>query len=225
MEPDNLCLDRYLLGLVGGATPKVCFVGTAGGDSLDYIDRFYEAFRSLGAEADHLAIFRKPKPRSDLRGFVLTNDIVYVGGGSSRNLLALWREWGLDTIFREAWERGVVLAGVSAGALCWFEQGVTDSMPGALDAIGALGLLPGSFCPHYDGEPERRPAYRRLLREGRIAAGYAADDGVALHFVDHRLARVVASRATGRAYRVEASPDGIQEIPLEPTRLDESGSA
>jgi peptidase E len=225
MEPDNLRLDRYLLRLVGRPAPKVCFVGTAGGDSQDYIDRFYEAFRGLGAEADHLAIFRKPKPPSDLRGFMLTKDIIYVGGGSSRNLLVLWRERGLGTIFREAWERGVVLAGVSAGALCWFEQGVTDSMPGALGAIGALGILPGSFCPHYDGEPERRPAYHRLLREGRIAAGYAADDGVALHFVDHRLSRAVASRPTGRAYRVEASRDGIQEIPLEPTRLDESGSA
>jgi dipeptidase E len=218
MEPDNLALDRYVLSLAESDRPKVSFVATASGDSDSYTERFYTSFRTLPCEPSHLSLFKINS--SDLRAFVLSQDVIYVGGGSTRNLLVLWREWGLDAIFREAWTAGVVLAGLSAGSICWFEQGVTDSVePMRLHALHCLGFLPGSNCPHYDGEPARRPSYHQLLREGRIQAGYAADDGAALHFNGQHLVRCVSSRPAARVYRVQPGPGGIEETALEQTLL------
>jgi peptidase E len=237
MEPDNPRLDRYVVERArermaerarertvervrGEARPRACFVPTASADSADYVARFHAAFRALGCETSILGLFKAPT--ADLEGFVREQDLIYVGGGNTRNLLALWREWGLDRIFRRAWEDGIVLAGLSAGSICWFEQGVTDSIPGSLTALtNGLGFLPGSHCPHYDGEAERRPAYRRLMEEGRLAEGWAADDGVALHFVGTRLERVVSSRPAARAYRVERLASGVvRESEHRPIYLD-----
>ncbi|MBE3590143.1 MAG: peptidase E [Firmicutes bacterium] len=213
MEPENPLLDLYVLQQCGKPAPKVCFVPTASGDAEGYVERFYHAFRRLDCEPSHLSLFRPPT--EDLAAFVLEKDVIYVGGGNTKNLLALWREWGLDRILRRAWEEGVVLAGLSAGAICWFEEGVTDSYGERLDRIAALGFLPGSFCPHYDGEAERRPAFHRLLEEGRIGPGWAADDGAALHFVDRELKAVVSSRPAARAYRLERVGGRAVETALE----------
>lgn len=205
-------LDRYILSLARRARPRVCFVPTASGDSRDYIRRFHLAFRKLRCVPSDLCLFRPPK---DLAAFVRAQDVVYVGGGNTHNMLLLWREWGLDRLLRAAWARGTVMAGISAGAICWFEQGVTDSFGLPLRPMNALGWLPGSHCPHYDGERDRRPMYRRLVRAGRLLPGYAADDGAALHFVGHRLDRVVSSRPGARAWRVEKSA----EVEIVPERL------
>lgn len=126
----------------------------------------------------------------------------------------LWKEWGLDHILREAWERGVILSGLSAGAICWFKEGVTDSMNGPLTGLNGLGFLQGSFCPHYDGEKERRPAFHRLISEKSLSEGYAADDGAALHFIGNQLFQVVSSRAGAQAYRVTVHENEITEISL-----------
>lgn len=217
MEPDNLALDRYVLGLAQAERPKVCFVGTASGDSQDYIDRFYAAYNTLPCEPTHLALYRAPT--ADLASFVLAQDIVYVGGGNTKNLLALWREWGLDRIMRAAWRRGIILAGISAGSICWFDYGTTDSIPGDLTVLPCLGFLPGSNCPHYDGEAARRPSFHRFVATGAMPAGYAADDGVALHFTGEELTRVVSSRPRARAYRVEPTADSVTETPLTPDYL------
>lgn len=217
MEPESLLLDQYILGLVNKEKPKVCFVPTASGDAEDYIERFYAAYSTLPSTPSHLSLFKPP--HADLRTLVLEQDIIYVGGGSTKNLLALWKEWGLDAILKEAWESGVILAGLSAGSICWFEQGVTDSLPGELTLLSCLGLLEGSNCPHYDGELERRPAYHRLLSAGHISDGYAADDGVALHFIENRLAQIVSSRPNAKAYRLQKMEEGIQETPLETVYL------
>ena len=217
MEPENLALDHYVLGLVGRSAPRVCFVPTASGDAKDYVDRFYAAFERLPCVPAHLSLFAPPT--DDLRSFVGEQDVVYVGGGNTRNLLLLWREWGLDQVLREAWEQGKVLAGISAGSICWFEEGVTDSWPGRLSPLPCLGFLPGSNCPHYDGESERRPAYHRLLAAGLIGDGYAADDGVALHFIGTRLERIVSSRPQAKAYRVERRGERVIETPLDPVYL------
>jgi peptidase E len=213
MEPDNLALDRYVLGLATGDRPRVCFLPTASGDTTLSIDRFYAAFFSLPCRPTHLSLFTPST--AEIRAFLLDQDIIYVGGGNTKSMLALWREWGLDQILRDAWQAGVVLAGISAGSICWFEQGITDSIPGALTPLPCLGFLPGSNCPHYDGEVERRPAYHRLIGSGQLGAGYAADDGVALHFVGTRLARIVSSRPTARAYRLERRGTEVAETPLE----------
>jgi dipeptidase E len=217
MEPDNLALDRYILEQTGKPRPAVCFLPTASGDADGYIVNFYSAFTQLECQPAHLSLFRPPS--ADLASFVLAQDVVYVGGGNTRSMLALWREWGLDGILREAWQRGVVLAGLSAGAICWFEQGVTDSVPGRLGPLACLGLLPGSCCPHYDGEEERRPAYQRLVSRGEILPGYGLDDGAALHFAGDELRRAVGSRPEARAFAVERVPDGIEERALECTYL------
>ncbi|MCT1401399.1 peptidase E [Paenibacillus sp. p3-SID867] len=217
MEPDNLLLDRYVLAQVSKELPEVCFVPTASGDADGYVERFYHAFRTLPCIPSHLSLFQPNF--ADLRSFVLEKDIIYVGGGNTRNMLVLWKEWGLDQILKEAYEQGVILTGLSAGSICWFEQGVTDPLNGPLYKLEGLGILQGSHCPHYDGESKRRPAYHKLVLQGEAQAGYAADDGVALHFMDGRLDRIVSSRENAHAYHVEREGNSVQEEKLTPDFL------
>jgi peptidase E len=208
----DMALYRYLLVLTGKERARVCFVPTASGEARDDLLDFFETFVALGTVPTHLSFFKPPT--ANLRGFALEQDLIYVGGGNTKSMLALWREWGFDAILREAWGRGVVLAGLSAGSICWFEQGITDSIPGPLTPLDCLGFLPGSNCPHYDSEAERRPSYTRLLREGRLRPGLAAEDGVGLHFVGNQLERVVTSRPGKRAYRVELHAGEVVEMPI-----------
>ncbi len=217
MEPDNPALDRYIRDQSGKAHPKVCFLPTAGAESPEYIIRFYEAFTALECHPSHLSLFSLPT--ADLRSFLLAKDVIYVGGGNTRSMLALWREWGLDAMLREVWDAGVVLAGLSAGAICWFEQGVTDSVPGQLGPLDCLGYLAGSCCPHYDAQTERRPAYHRLLKAGEIQPGYALDDGAALHVIGETLHRVVISHPKAQAYAVDVVDGDVRERTLESTLL------
>jgi len=217
MEPENPLLDRYILGLSKKEIPKICFVPTASGDSDRYIVRFYSAFAQQLCKPSHLSLFNLPT--NDLRSFVLEQDIIYVGGGNTKNLIALWKEWGLDHILREAWERGIILCGLSAGSICWFEEAVTDSIPKQMTVLQCLGFLKGSNCPHYDGEQERRPSYHRLLSQGLISEGYAADDGVGLHFIGDKLEKIVSSRLHAKAYRLEKIGETVKETPIEPTYL------
>jgi len=175
-----------------------------------YITKFYEAFGER-AQATHLGLFGRPRP--DMAAVLTGQDIIYVGGGNTANMLAVWRVHGVDRMLREAWEHGVILTGVSAGMICWFEAGVTDSF-GPLAALrDGLGFLPGSACPHYDGEKDRRPTYHGLVR-ARFPAGYAADDGAALHFVDTRLEVCVASRPTAGVYWVGADGETARPVRL-----------
>src|SRR3954451_11021842 len=202
MEPDNPVLDEFLLGLARRPFPRVCFLPTASGDPLDHITRFYEAFSDLPCEPTDLSLFRLGRRPVDLRALLHAQDIVYVGGGSRRTMLAIWRVHELDAILRECLARGVVLAGLSAGAMCWFEAGITKSR-GPAEPVSGLGLLPGSLSVHYDGEPERRPAYLAAVASGAVPEGFGADDGVGLLFRDGRLERVVSSRPAAGGVRVK----------------------
>ena len=213
MMEKNRALDRYFLAATGKEAPRVCFVGTASGDAESARYKFYEAMATLDCRAAHLSLIQPPT--SDLRAFVQEQDAIFVGGGNTRSLLALWREWQLDTMLREAYDRGVVLGGISAGMICWFEYGITDSLPGAMLPLRCLGWLPGTACPHYDGEAERRPAFHRLRAQGAVPDGYAADDGAALHFIDEELVHVVASRPNAAAYRVTGNGATVGETKLE----------
>lgn len=208
MEPDNPLLDDYVLSLTGADRPQVCFLGTASGDAERYTRNFYTAFVERDVAPRHLELFGRP--RADLHELLLASDVIYVGGGNTANMLAIWRVHGVDDTLRRAWEQGTVLAGVSAGMICWFEASVTDSFGDAAPLHDGLGLLPGSACPHYDGEPQRRPSYRKLVAEG-FPPGYAADDYAALHFVGTELHACVSSRPDARCYRVA----GGGETPLE----------
>jgi dipeptidase E len=216
MEPDNSLLDRYILAASDKKTPRVCFIPTASGDSSSYIDRFYTAFTNSPCIPAHLSLFNLHT--SDIRSFILEQDILYVGGGNTKNLVALWQAWELDKIIRLAWEQGIVLCGLSAGSLCWFEEGISDYLPGKLSPLKCLGFLKGSHSPHFN-DPERRPAYHQFIKEGTLKNGYAADDGVALHFVNDRLEKIVSSRPDAKAYRVEKSGNLVKETTLHPIYL------
>ncbi|WP_226644995.1 Type 1 glutamine amidotransferase-like domain-containing protein [Mesobacillus subterraneus] len=209
MEPENPLLDLYILRQADSRTPKVCFVPTASGDAENYISRFYNAFENHECSPSHLSLFRPPT--RDLEDYVMDKDIIYVGGGNTKNLLALWKEWGLDAIMRKAWQDGKIMAGVSAGSICWFEEGLTDSFGSGLQPLKTLGFLKGSNCPHYDGEKDRRPSYQEFVGCGRMAAGYAADDGAALHYIDEQLIKAVSSRPEAKAYHVWESGGKVQE--------------
>jgi dipeptidase E len=195
-----------VLALVPNRRPKVMYVGTARAEDPWATLATYDRFRGK-AELRHVDFF--PWPPEDLRELTLAQDVVWVGGGNTANMLAIWRVHAFDGILREAWEQGVVLAGGSAGMICWFEAGVTDSFGPQLDGMhNGLGFLPGSACPHWDDEELRRPVYRRLVDEEGFPPGYAADSGVGLHFVGTELVEVLSDRADGTGYRVEP---GVEE--------------
>ena len=206
-------LDEYILGLTGADRPRVCFVPTATGDSERYLAGFYRAFTALDCHPTDLGLFDRRV--QDLEGFLLSQDVIYVGGGNTASMLAVWRTHGVDEILRSAWEQGVVLCGMSAGANCWFECSVTDSFGPVLAPLeDGLGLLPGSFCPHYDGESQRRPTYELLVSEG-FPAGYAADDSAALRFDGTELVECVSSKPEAGAYRVELTDGEVVQTSLE----------
>jgi peptidase E len=215
-EPSNFALEKYLLDQTGKDRPKVLMVATARGDDADYVAKFHAAFGALGATTRHLPFFERTP---DLKASVLAQDAVFVGGGNTRSMLAVWREWGLPAILEEAWRSGIVLGGQSAGAICWFEEGVTDSWADRLRPLACMGFLRGSCCPHYDGEAERRPAYHSMLLDGRIAPGYAIEDRVAAHFKDGRLERVVAKTIGPQAYYVSVQDGRVNEEMLDVTPL------
>ena len=192
---------EHLLGLTGRQRPKVLLVPTASGEDPAQTLRIYDAY-SGRAELSRVEFF--PWPPENLLDHTLAHDLIVVGGGNTANMLAIWRVHGFDEILREAYERGIVLAGSSAGMICWFEAGVTDSFGPHLAGLrDGLGFLRGSGCPHYDDEDLRRPTYRRLIDEEGFPPGYAADSGVGLHFVDSELAEVLSAREEATAYRVE----------------------
>jgi peptidase E len=203
MEPENPALDHYLLTLLAKREPRLLFLPTASGDPAEQTHRFHAAYDGKGATTTVLSLFRLHEQPVPLAELVLAQDLIYVGGGSMRNMLAIWREHHLDDLLREAWSRGTVLAGLSAGAMCWFAGGVTKS-GGAPAPVKGLGLLPASLSVHRDGEPDRLPVYRAAVRDGLLPPGWAADDGVGLQFHGDELVRVVASRPGVGAARIEA---------------------
>jgi peptidase E len=210
MESGNPLLDDYVLGLCPAPRPRVCFMPTASGDADHYVVRFYRAFPAQRCEPSHISLFRREQGPADLRAHLLSQDLIYVGGGSVVSLLGTWRAHGLDRTLREAWEAGVVLCGLSAGSLCWFSEAVTG-FHGAPRRVQGLGLLPFSNCVHYEPASRRRLAYHDFLREG-MPAGYAAEDGAALHFVGAELSHVVSSRPGARGYRLDADAGRVVEM-------------
>jgi peptidase E len=211
-------LVEYAVRLSGAQNPRICLINTATGDDPGSYLRSYEALAGLASQVTHLQLFPMPNAESPA-DLLLSQDVIFVGGGSVANQVAVWRVHGLDVILRRAWEAGVVLSGVSAGAICWFEGGTTDSFGPALRPFtDGLVLLPGSFCPHYDSEARRRPLYRELVSTGALPPGIACDDGAAAHFLDDDLAEIVVDRPDARGYRLEAEDTGAVESGLK-TRL------
>lgn len=217
----NRPLLQYLLDLAGKPLPAIGIISAATGDARRTVLRFDRMFETLECRVSHLGFFDRTP---DLPEFVGRQDIILVGGGNTKSLLGVWREWGLPDLLRQAWRRGTVLAGWSAGAICWFEQGLTDSYADRLRPLDCLGFLPGSCCPHYDGEIDRRPAYQDLIRRKLLKPGVAIEDGCAVLFQDRRISRVIAPAGKVGAWTVRAvearNRRDVVERPLKVERIE-----
>lgn len=203
---------RFLTGLTGRERPRMLYIGTASAENPREALGMHDRFGGL-AQVSRLEFF--PWPPEDLRSTILDQDLIFVGGGNSANMLAIWRLHGVVELLREALDAGVVLSGSSAGGLVWFESGVTDSFGPQLERTDYLGFLAGSFCPHWNDEPQRRPRYHELLKEGALPAGYAADAKVGMHFVNGELQEVVACDEGTGAYRLDLRDGEVVEEPIE----------
>ena len=218
MGTGDPALDELVLDLAGGASPRILFLPTAGGDAAAQIAAFYGTFSDRPCRPQVLSLFRLHGTSTAVRDVVLQSDVVYVGGGSMRNMLAIWRAHGLDAILREAWEREIVLAGLSAGAMCWFEGGITMSA-GPPEVLDGLGFLPGSLSVHADGEPQRLPVFYDAVGSGALPGGWALDDGVGLVIEGDAVKRVVSSRPGATALRVDAVGGELVRSRVQPQLL------
>lgn len=215
--PDQLAIVRHLLELTVCERPRICLLPTASGDPQEGITRFYSALDRFDCEVSHISLFRRERERVDLRRHLLAQDLIYVAGGSMLNLMAVWLAHGVDRVLREAWSSGVLLAGQSAGAMCWFDQGITASAGAPMTATG-LGLIPGSLCVHYARDPHRRAAYLGAVAAG-APDGYALDDGAGLLFEGRRAVEAFAGRRGARVIRVERRGGRARELELRPIPL------
>jgi len=216
MEPDNGLLDKYILDLVPKERPKICFMGTASHDGKEYRDMFHNFFKNQQCEPSHLSLTHPPK---DIEEFIMDKDIIHVGGGNTTLIIDTWKKFGVDKIMKKAWEAGIILTGMSAGAICWFDDGITNPSPGVLTRLPCLGLLNGSFCPHYDDRAELKSAFHKLILEGVIEEGFGVEDGAAVHFVGSEPIRVVTSRPGVTAYKVRKVRNKITDTPMKPVYL------
>jgi dipeptidase E len=210
---EGLPLMRAFVALTGKPNPKVCLLPTASGDSAESIVSYYDLMNQLDCRPRHLRLFQ-PSKVDNFEDVLMEMDAIFVGGGNTLNMLAIWKEHGIDKVLRKAWARGIVLGGGSAGAICWFKQGCTDSRPGKLTALDCLGWLPGSACPHFNLE-KRRAAYHEMVLSGEFADGIAIDEGAAAIYEGDKLVRVVGSHPKARAYAVKRQDGKIESTPLE----------
>jgi aminopeptidase N len=180
-EIGSLKIEKYIVQQSNKTKPKVCFIPTATGDDQAYIDNFYKAFNSIDCITSHIDFFKRT---IDLKSHILEQDIIYVGGGNTKSMLAVWKEWGLDVILKQAYENNIIMSGVSAGAICWFESGITDSWKNQQSILSCLGFVEGVCCPHYDEEPERIPFVKEILEDKRISECMAIEGFCALHLID-----------------------------------------
>lgn len=208
-EP-TAAIEQYLIKLSGKDSPKVCFLPQASAEHSGYIERFHEVFQKLGAQTSWVSLYGRVEPT--WAEHLLAQDIIFVGGGNTKSMLALWRAWGLDTVLKQAYEKGIILSGVSAGAICWFEQGITDSV-WPMGVLDCLGILKGSCCPHYDSEPERKPIFTESVNTGKALPGVALSDFTAVHFIDGQLAHALVWAPDRKVYLV--AQDGHAEMKTE----------
>ena len=197
-NPGQGIIEAYILKQTKKKKPKICFIPTATGDNEAYKVNYYSTFTKLDCEPTHLDFFKRTP---DLKKLIFNQDAIFVGGGNTKSMLAVWKDWGLDKILRTAYLNGVVMSGVSAGAICWFQQGVTDSWSSDLKIMSCLNFVKGTCCPHYDEEPERKPAVKKFLMSGKIKDVYAVDGGVALHIKDEKEFKSVVFRKDKGSYR------------------------
>ena len=213
-NPKNLDIESYILDNARVSMPKICFIPTATGEDKSYTVNFYGAFSKLHCNPSHLEFFSRTP---DLNSLILDQDIIFVGGGNTKSMLAVWNEWGLPNLLRQAYINGAVLAGVSAGAICWFNKGVTDSWANSLKIMTCLGFVDGNCCPHYDEEKERRPAVHEFLKNGSLEHCYAIEGGCAIHCVDGEIQTAVSFVPNKKAYSVTCHDQAVKEEEIKNT--------
>ena len=211
---------RYMAELTGKPRPKICYLPTASADSPNGIISFFRSCASLNVspfvQESFIASTRQAKGWDEV---FLSMDGIVCSGGNTLNQQAIWKAQGIDVVLREAWDRGIVLGGASAGSLCWFDEGTTDSRPKELSIVKCLGFIKGSHSPHYDAEPGRRPLYQKLISSGEMKPGYACDNDAGIYFEDNAVKRVVSTRPTAKCYYVSVVDGKINERVMEPERI------
>ncbi len=215
-QESNL-IEQYILDQTSKTKPKICFIPTATGDLDSYIVNFYSVFTRLKCEPSHISFFKRT---IDLQAHIQKQDAIFVGGGNTKSMLAVWRDWGLDLILKDAYDQGVVMSGVSAGAICWFEGGLTDSWASDLKMMECMNFIPGNCAPHYDEEPERRPATKQFLENKSIDFMYGIEGGAALHFVDEIPNSTIQFKKNKYAYKVTLDGNKINESPYKALKLE-----
>ena len=212
-EPE---LDDYVLKQSQRSKPNIGFLGTASGDAESYRLKFYTRFSQLHCTPSHLTFFRRTP---NIEAWVMAQDVIFVGGGNTMSMLAIWQAWGLGPLLEKAHQNGTVLAGISAGANCWFESCLTDARSGILSPLQCLGFISGSCCPHYSSEVARQNTFERLIGTGELAPGIAIDDGAAVHFMDGKLARVISGNGQASAYTVVSTHEGTNSQSIQDVQL------
>jgi aminopeptidase N len=215
-NPGQGIIEEYILKQTKKKNPKICFIPTATGDNEAYKVNFYSTFTNLNCCPSHLDFFKRTP---DLNDLILNQDAIFVGGGNTKSMLAVWKEWGLDKILKKAYRDGIVMSGVSAGAICWFQNGITDSWASNLKIMPCLNFIKGTCCPHYDEEPERRPAVKKLLLSNKIKDVFAVDGGAALHIKDEKIFKSVVFRNKKSSYFVSCEGKKINEKSFKKTTL------
>ena len=207
-NPGQGIIEEYILRQTKKKNPKICFIPTATGDNEAYKVNYYSTFTNLDCCPSHLDFFKRTP---DLNDLVLNQDVIFVGGGNTKSMLAVWREWGLDKILKKAYLNGIVMSGVSAGAICWFQNGITDSWTSNLKMMPCLNFIKGTCCPHYDEEPERKPTVKNFLLKNKIKNVYAVDGGAALHIKDEKIFKSIIFKKNKSSYLVDVKKKNINE--------------
>ena len=202
-NPNSTIIEQYILDQSSQSKPKICFIPTASAEDKSYIVNFYKAFSKLNCQATHLNFFERTP---NLRSIINKQDIIYVGGGNTKSMLAVWKEWKLDVLLEKFYKKGKILCGVSAGSICWFEKGITDSWASNLSVLDCLGLIKGNNCPHYDGEKDRRPTVHKFIEDSKIDGCYASDDGAAIHFKNGEIYKSVSFYRNANSYFIHKDP-------------------
>ena len=219
---DTPVIDLYTLAQTGKKNPRVCFLPTASADSGGFIGHFMQTFERYPCDPVYLRLFAPDEP--DIEDFLLTSDVIYVGGGQTKSMLGIWREWGVDKILEKAYHNGIILAGGSAGMVCWFDKCLTDSFPGELRVMECLGLLPFAGCPHYVSR-DRKKSYRKAILDGSIQSGYGVDDFAAIHFEDEKVKLSISAIESSKAYYLYRDEDRVVETPLNTVYLRSNEAA
>ena len=208
--PGEGLIEKYILDQSEKDVPNICFIPTATGDNEAYKVNYYSTFSKLDCSPSHLDFFKRTP---DLKELILKQDVIFVGGGNTKSMLAVWKDWGLDLLLKEAYEKGVIMSGVSAGAICWFDQGITDSWAEDLKVMDCLGFIEGACCPHYDEEPQRKPSLNKFITEKVLKSCYAVDGGCALHIEDEKEFKSVVFSKNKNSFLVEMKDNKVTEKP------------